>query len=98
MAELELKELQGKMHRAEDVEAITTDHVMLLRSMLMALPGKIAVDMAEIDTAPEAAERMKQEVYYILERLATYRYDPEDYKARARERQGWNDRQEDDDE
>ena len=40
MAELELRELRGELHRASDVEAITTDHVMLLRSMLMALPGR----------------------------------------------------------
>ena len=62
MVELELKELRGELHRASDVEAITTDHVMLIRSMLMALPGRVAVDMAAIKTAPEAAERMKQEV------------------------------------
>ena len=98
MAELELKELEGELHRASDVEAITTDHVMYLRSMLMALPGKLAVDMASIQTAPEAAERMKQEVYAILKQLAGYRYNPSEYKRRVRERQGWKDaRGEDDD-
>ena len=97
IAELELRELRGELHRAADVEAITTDHVMLLRSMLMALPGKLAVDMAAIDSAPEAAERMKQEVYFILDRLAAYRYDPAAYKQRVRERQGWNERQGDGD-
>ena len=96
IVELELKELRGELHRAEDVEAITTDHVMLVRSMLMALPGKVAVDMAAIKTAPEAAERMKREVHFILEQLADYRYDPEAYKQRVRERQGWNEQQADD--
>jgi phage terminase Nu1 subunit (DNA packaging protein) len=97
MAELELKELKGELHRASDVEAITTDHVMFVRSMLMAMPGKLAVDMAAISAAPEAAERIKKEVYSILDRLAGYRYDPEEYKRRVRERQGWNERQGDDD-
>ena len=92
MAELELKELKGELHRASDVEAITTDHVLYMRSMLMAMPGKLAVDMANIQTAPEAAERIKQEVYYILNNLSNYRYDPEEYKQRVRERQGWNER------
>lgn len=96
MAELELKELRGELHRASDVEAIVTDHVMTLRSMLMSMPGKVAVDMAEIKTAPEAAERMKQEVHFILQSLADYRYDPEEYKRRVRERQGWNERRGDD--
>lgn len=93
MAELELKELKGDLHRASDVEAITTDHVMFVRSMLMAMPGKLAVDVATIQTAPEAAERIKQEVYAILQQLSDYRYDPEEYKKRVRERQGWNERQ-----
>ena len=93
MAELELKELKGELHRASDVEVITTDHVMFVRSMLMALPGKLAVDIATIQTAPECAERIKQEVYAILQQLSDYRYDPEEYKKRVRERQGWNERQ-----
>lgn len=92
MAELELKELQGKMHRAEDVEAIVTDHVFFLRSMLMAMPGKLAVDLAGTHTAAEQADRVKQEIYYILENLAGYRYDPEEYKKRVMERQGWDNR------
>ena len=96
-AQMELKELQGKMHRAEDVEAITTDHVLFLRSMLMAMPGKLAVDLAGTHTAPEQADRVKREIYYLLERLAEYRYDPEEYRARVRERQGWNDQHGDDD-
>lgn len=91
MAEIELKELRGKMHRAEDVEAIMTDHVFYLRSMLMAMPGKLAVDLAGTHTAAEQADRVKTEVYYILENLASYKYDPEEYKKRVMARQGWDD-------
>ena len=98
MAELELQELQGELHRASDVEAITTDHVMFLRSMLMALPGALAVDLAAIDKPAEAADRIRQEVNSILNRLANYRYDPEEYKKRVRERQGWEGRQDDEEE
>lgn len=90
MVELELKELKGKMHRAEDVEAIVTDHVLFLRSMLMAMPGKLAVDLAGTHTAAEQADRLKQEVYYILENLAGYKYDPEEYRKRVMDRQGWD--------
>lgn len=88
-AQMELEELQGKLHRAEDVEAIMTDHVLFLRSMLMAMPGKLAVDLAGDHTAAEQAERVKKECYYILNNLADYRYDPEVYKKRVMERQGW---------
>ena len=92
MAELELKEMKGELHRASDVEEITTNHVLFVRSMLMALPGKLAVDVAAINSAPECADRIKQEVYSILNSLANWQYDPDDYKKRTRERQGWNDR------
>lgn len=88
-AKLELKELQGKMHRAEDVEAIMTDHIFFLRSMLMSMPGKLAVDLSGTHTAAEQADRVRQEVYYILENLANYKYDPEEYQKRVMQRQGW---------
>lgn len=96
MAEQELKELKGELHRAEDVEAITTDHVLYFRSMLMALPGKLAVDLAGTHTAAEQAARVKQEINFVLENLADYKYDPDEYAKRVRERQGWKDRDDDD--
>lgn len=89
--EMRLKELRGELHRAEDVEAITTDHVLYLRSMLMALPGKLAVDVADMSSPPQVADRIKREVHEILESLADYEYDPEAYRQRVREREGWND-------
>lgn len=96
-AQMELKELQGALHRAEDVEAIFTDHGMYMRSMLLAMPGKLAVDLAGEHTAAEQAEVVKKEVYWILNSLADYRYDPDEYKKRVMEREGWMDRREDED-
>ena len=42
IAALQLKELEGTMHRSEDVEAVMTDLVYSIRSMLVALPGRLA--------------------------------------------------------
>lgn len=95
MAELQLKELQGKMHRSEDVEAATNDLVYTIRSLLMALPGRLAVDLAAMHTAPEVSERMQAEVYEVLNELAGFKYDPEAYKRRVRDRQGWQEERED---
>ena len=95
--ELKLKELRGELHNAEDVENITTAHVMYIRSMLMAMPGKLAVDCAALDTAPKVADRIKQECYAILNNLADFQYDPEAYKKLVREREGWNEQQDGDD-
>ena len=90
VAKLELKELQGKMHRAEDVEAIFTDLVLTVRGLLLAVPNKIAVDLAGEHTAAEQAETVKKEIYYILNQLTGYTYDANEYKRRVMERQGWN--------
>lgn len=95
MAEMELKELQGELHRAEDVEAIMTNHVFAVRSMLMTLPSRLAVDTANAKTKAEAAEIIKKGVYDVLMRLSDLAYDKTEYKKLARERRGWD---EDDDE
>ena len=89
-AELELKELQGKMHRAEDVEAITTAHVMFIRSLLMSLAGKLAFDCASLKTANEVAERINREVYAVLNQLAAFEYNADEYKKLVLDRRGWN--------
>lgn len=94
-ARLELAELRGKMHRAEDVEAIFTDHVLFLRSLLLAMPGKLAVDLSGEHTAAEQANTVRREVYYILNNLADYRYDPEEYRKRILDREGWEVQRED---
>ena len=86
MEELKLQEFKGELHRAEDVEQITTEHVMQVRAMLMGLPNKLAVDLAHIATASEVASRIQQEVQAMLEDLSTFRYEKEAYHKRTRER------------
>ena len=51
IAALQLSELEGTMHRSEDVEAVMTDLVYSIRSMLAALPGRLAVDVTSAATA-----------------------------------------------
>ena len=89
IAQLELKELEGRMHSAEDVEDMTTDLCLAVRSELLSMPGQLSVDLAEIGTAEEASERIKKAVNGILDDLTRYEYNPEEYRKRVRERQGW---------
>lgn len=91
IAELEMNELKGSLHAAEDVEKITTDLVIAVRSGLLSLPGKLAVDVVEAKDAAEASEIIKKEVCSLLEELANYEYDPEEYRRRVREKKGWKD-------
>lgn len=100
IAQLQLEELEGRMHSAEDVEAMTTDLCLAVRSTLLSMPGRLAVDVAEAQNAAEASEIIKKAVNEILEDLSRYEYDPDEYRRRVRERQGWLEqieRQEDDD-
>ena len=90
IAELQLKELEGKMHRSEDVEAMTNDLVYTIRSMIMALPGRLAMDVVQTTSANEASAVIRSECSKILNELAGYQYDPEVYKRRVRDREGWS--------
>ena len=87
---LNAKELQGKMHRSEDVEAMTTDLIYAVRGMLLALPGRLAVDVAAAESSPEAAEIVRSEVHKVMDEIANYRYDPKKYEERVRERRSWD--------
>lgn len=89
VAKLEASELQGRMHRAEDVEAITGDMANTLRSLLLALPGRLAVDTNNAKTPAEASVVIRNAVYEVMEEMSRYQYDPAKYEERVRERQNW---------
>ena len=89
IAQLELDELEGRMHSAEDVEAMTTDLCLAVRSALLSMPGQLAVDVAEVTDAAEISEIIKSTVNDILGELSRYQYNPDEYRRRVRERQGW---------
>lgn len=90
IADMQLKELEGEMHRSEDVEAVTNDLVYTVRSMIMALPGRLAMDVVQASNANEASALIRSECYKILNELAGYQYDPEVYRRRVRDREGWS--------
>jgi len=86
IALMEAKEREGKMHRSEDVSALTEDLIYAIRSALIALPGRLAVDVVAAKDAAEASEIIRQEVYKVMEELSTYKYDATKYQERVRER------------
>lgn len=90
IADLQLKELEGKMHRSEDVEAMTNDLVFTIRGMILALPGRLAMDVVQVSSASEASALIRTECNKVLEELAGYKYDPEAYQRRVRDREGWS--------
>ena len=90
IAEMQLNELEGKMHRSEDVEAMTNDLVYTIRSMIMALPGRLAMDVMQVASASEASALIRTECNKVLNELSGYKYDPEAYMRRVRDREGWS--------
>ena len=89
IAELEADEVQGIMHRSEDVAAMTEDLIYTIRGSLMALPGRLAVDVVSAQTAAEAADIIRAEVFKVMQELSQYRYDPQKYEERVRDRMKW---------
>jgi len=86
--ELELMELEGTMHRSEDVQAVITDLVFVIRGALVALPGRLAVDTANASAPTQTATIIRAEVNKILCELAAYEYDPVVFQRRVRDREG----------
>ena len=93
VAVMEAHELQGKMHRSEDVAAMTSELVTTIRNRLLALPWQLAVDVSECRSAAEAATIIRNAVYSVMDELSRFRYDPQKYEERVRERRNWENRQ-----
>ena len=96
VAALEAKELEGSMHRSEDVAAMTEDLITTLRDGLNALPGRLAVDVSAVNSPAAASEVIRKEVHRLMRELEAYRYDPAKYESRVRERRSWTERDLDD--
>jgi len=96
IAELQAKELSGKMHRSEDVQIFTQGLIDTVKSALLSMPGRLAVEVSLCDTAEECSVLIKDAVRDILSELSEYEYDPEKYEALVRERQNLSEKPEED--
>ena len=86
VATLDAQERLGKMHRSEDVAAMTEDLIFTIRSGLLALPGRLAVDVMSAKDSAEASDIIEREIYRLMNELANYKYDAAKYQERVRER------------
>ena len=92
IAQLEAAELKGKMHRSEDVEALTQDYCDTVRNAMMSLPGRLSTEVALCDNAEECSTIIRDVVYSILNELSEYEYDPDKYEERVRNRENMDER------
>lgn len=91
------KELQGDMHRSEDVRAMTEDLLFAVKNGLQTLIGRLSVELAGISDPADMPSVIKREVYLILAQLSNYKYDSRKYKQRVDERRKRTSDQSDDD-
>jgi phage terminase Nu1 subunit (DNA packaging protein) len=80
-------EIEGKMHRSDDVKNVLTDLVFTIRSMIISIPGRVSVDCANAGSASEVSAIIQEEVHKILNELTNYQYDPEVFAQRVAERE-----------
>ena len=88
-ADIEAQELRGELHREEDLSYFLQEMVYSLRGMMLALPGRLAVEVTNANTTAEKEALIRHEVDIILEELDRHKYDPQKYEERVRERRKW---------
>lgn len=90
MIKLELAELEGNMHRSEDIEKFVGALIFAYKAQLLSLPGLLAPALVNVNSASEISEKIRYEAVNMLESLAAYDYDNTKYQREVRERQGWS--------
>lgn len=96
VAALHAKELEGEMHRSEDVRGFVDSLVYTIKQALLNLPGRMAVELSLCQTAEECQIIVKDTVKDVLQELSEFEYDPAYYEAIVRERENMNEGNNDD--
>lgn len=91
IAHAQAEEIDGHMHRSEDVQAFVSDLVFFTKQELLSLPGRLATDVALSSSAAECSTIIMNAVREVSVELSQYEYDPEKYAERVRERMQWRD-------
>lgn len=78
---IKLKRLRGEVHDARHVKAIMTRNIIDARAAFLALPDRVAPELASCAGANEIAAALRKEVYAILDSLANRKYSPEEFRA-----------------
>jgi len=72
LAQLQRLELEGKLHRAEDVEAVIGGVIYAFRSRALGLPSKVAPVIAGLSEPAAVEGVLSQEIEEMLSELARY--------------------------
>lgn len=75
--ELSVRLMEGKLHRAEDVERVMTQCAATVKSRMLAIPVKVSPEIAGIEDPAKIQKILQREVADALNEVAEY--DPADY-------------------
>lgn len=85
---LDLKILKADVLQVEDVRAYVEDLAATTKALLTALPGRLAMDVLNVNTAAEVSEIIDVAVSEILNDLKDYEFSIDFYKQRVADRNG----------
>lgn len=71
-AQIELDELEGGLHRTEDIERALGTMLSNFRTRILAIPAKTAGDLSKMKEQSEIFDRLKMEVDEALEELSNF--------------------------
>lgn len=92
-AMLELAELKGELHRSDDVRDLVSLMLSNVRADYLSLVTRLPV-LLGLDNKAAASKKLMSELSTRLDRLREYEYDPKQYAALVRERRGWKEQNE----
>ncbi|MHB1098522.1 MAG: hypothetical protein ACYCZR_03090 [Burkholderiales bacterium] len=81
--ELQLAEMCGKLVERAKVEAASYQVGRLLRDMVLAVPGKLAAELAAISDPMQIEIRMRDELRKVLSEISRLTRTPEDGNVRG---------------
>lgn len=75
ISELKLKKMKRELHRAADVEFFLSNMLMSFKGRLLAIPGKIAIQLLNVGDINIIIALLEKEMLETLDELSEY--DPE---------------------
>ena len=72
MSDMQLKLMQGKLHKSEDVEKVMTNMLASMRAKLLSLPSRVAPRVAETSDPTEVMTILQADIYDALHELSEY--------------------------
>ena len=72
MSDMQLKLMQGKLHKSEDVEKVMTNMLASMRAKLLSLPSRVAPRVAEASDPTEVMAILQADIYDALHELSEY--------------------------